>query len=61
MADDLIAIDTILALIKQMEDTLAGLRILRSYVGGGIAAEMLEVLIEEGESKIIEVKRKLIQ
>jgi tRNA threonylcarbamoyladenosine modification (KEOPS) complex Cgi121 subunit len=41
-----------------MEATLAGLRLLRGYVGKRVAAEMLEVLIEEGESKIIvEVKR----
>lgn len=58
---DLDSIDTILALVKQLEATVLGLRQLRSFVGKGVAAQMLEVLIEEGEAKIAEVKRKLMQ
>jgi hypothetical protein len=61
LADDLNSLDTILALIKQMEATLLGLKQLRSYVRGGAGQEMVESLIEEAEAKLAEVKRKLIQ
>ena len=57
MTDDF---DTILALIKQLEAMLLGLQQLRGYVGQGIAPWMLEELIEEGEVKLAEIKRKLI-
>ncbi len=59
MDDD--SLDTILALIKQQEATLLGLKQLRGYVGGGIGVSMLEVLIEEAETGLANVKRKLIQ
>jgi hypothetical protein len=55
------SLDTILALIKQMEATLIGLRQLRGYVGDGVGEHMLQVLIDEMESGLSEVKRKLIQ
>ncbi len=42
-------LDTILALLKQMEATLIGLQ-LRGYVGSGVGAQMLNVLIEELET-----------
>lgn len=61
MFDDLDAVDTILGLIKQMEATVIGLQQLRTYVGNGVAAEMLEGLIEEEEAKIADVKHKLTQ
>ena len=51
----------LLALVKQMEATLFGLRQLRSYVGKGPGQQMLELLIEEGEAGLAEIKRKLIQ
>ncbi|MFL6303804.1 MAG: hypothetical protein ACJ72H_09690 [Candidatus Sulfotelmatobacter sp.] len=59
--DDLDTIDTILGLIKQLEATVLGLQQLRGYAGNGVGQEMLEGLIEEGEAKIAEVKRKLMQ
>ena len=31
------------------------------YVGNDIAGEMLELLIEEGEAKLAEIKRRVIQ
>ena len=40
-----------------MEATLLGLKQLRSYVGKGLGQHMLELLIEEGETKLIEVRR----
>jgi hypothetical protein len=55
------SLETIFALIKQMESTLLGLKQLRHYVGKGIGSEMLEVLIEEGDATLVEIKRKLIQ
>ena len=44
-----------------MEATVLGLKQLRGYVGNGIGQEMLEVLIEEGEAKLAEIKRRVIQ
>jgi hypothetical protein len=54
-------LDTILALVKQLEATLIGLRQLRDYVGGGVGRQMLEVVIEEAETGLAEIKRKIIQ
>ena len=59
--NDLDTVDTILGLIKQLEATVLGLQQLRSYAGHGVPQEMLDGLIEEGEAKIAEVKRKLMQ
>jgi hypothetical protein len=61
MPNDLESLDTILALLKQLEATLLGLKQLRLYVGKGVGQQTLEVLINEGETKIAEVKRKLMQ
>jgi len=55
------SLETILALIKQMESTLLGLKELRSYVGQELGQQMVESLIEEEETKLAEIKRKLIQ
>jgi len=53
-------VDTIFALIKQLESTLLGLRQLRRYVGKGVGLQMLEVLIEEAEAKLAEVRKRLV-
>lgn len=55
------SLDTILGLIKQMETAVLGLKQLREYVGKGVGAKMLEVLIADGEAKIAEAKRKITQ
>ena len=55
-----VSFETILALIKQMEATLLGLQQLREYVGSGVGREMLELLIEEAESNIADIKRNVI-
>jgi hypothetical protein len=55
------SLETILALLKQMEATLLGLKQLRGYVGKGVGQQMLEVLIEEADAKLTEIKRKVIQ
>jgi hypothetical protein len=54
-------VDTILVLIKQLEATLLGLQQLRGYVEKGAGSTVLESLIEEGETKLEEVKRSLMQ
>lgn len=55
------SLDTILALLKQMESTLLGLKQLRLFVGKGTGQQILEALIEEAEVNLAEVKRKMIQ
>jgi hypothetical protein len=55
------SLEMILALLRQLEATVLGLKQLRGYVGQGVAQEMVEELIEEGENKLTELKRKLIQ
>jgi hypothetical protein len=60
MSKDSDRLDTIFVLIKQLETTLLGLRHLRGYVGKGVGLQMLEVLIEEGEAKLAEVRKRLV-
>jgi len=55
------SLETILALLKQMEATLLGLKQLRAYVSKGVGQQMLEALIEEGDAKLAEIIRKVIQ
>jgi hypothetical protein len=54
-------LETVLALIKQLEATLLGMKQLRSCIGKGDGSEILEVLIEEAETKLAEIKRRAIQ
>jgi len=61
ISTDLESAETILTLLKQLEATLLGLRQLRGYVGRGPGLMIVEVLVEEGEKKIAEVKSKLMQ
>ena len=51
----------VLECLTQMESNLLGMKQMRDYVGQGVGREMLEALIEEAESQIAEIKRKLIQ
>lgn len=55
------SLETILGLIKQLEATVLGLKQLRGYIGVGAGTEMLEGLIEESETKLAEIKRKIVQ
>jgi hypothetical protein len=59
MSTDLESAETILALLKQLEATLLGLRQLRGYVGKGPGLMMVDLLVVEGEKKIAEVKSKV--
>ncbi len=61
MADRLDAFTTLLECLKKMEATLLGMKQIRKYVGKGLGREMLDSLIEDADSQIAEVKRKLIQ
>ena len=53
-------VETVGALMQQMESMLLGLQQMRGYVGSGVGKEMLEVLIQEAEVRLEELKRKLI-
>jgi len=53
-------VETVGALMQQMESMLLGLQQMRGYVGSGVGKEMLEVLIQEAEVGLEELKRKLI-
>ena len=55
------SLDMILALIKQLEATLIGLKQLRGYVAQGAGSQTLEVLIREADVRLSEIKQKLIQ
>lgn len=55
------ALETLYECLKRMEATLLGMKQMRHYVGHGPGKEMLESLIEEAESQIAEIKRKVIQ
>jgi len=59
MDDD--SLEMILALIKQLESLLLGLRQLRGLVAHGVAQYMVDELIQEGETNLTELKRRLIQ
>jgi len=55
------AFDTLLDCLKRMEAGLIGMKQMRGYVTSELGREMLESLIEEAETQIAEVKRKVIQ
>ena len=55
------SLDSVIDLVRQMEITLHGLKELRRYVKGGVGQYMLELLIEEAERRLAEVKGKLAQ
>jgi len=55
------SLDAILDCLKQMESNLLGMRQLRQYIDSNLGTEMLDLLIEEAELKIAEVKRKVMQ
>lgn len=43
------SLEIILALLRQLEATLLGLKQLRGYVGQGVGKDVLAELIEEGD------------
>ena len=54
-------LETILAIINQLEAALLGLKQLRAYVVEGVEQQRLESVIEKRETKLAEIKRKVIQ
>lgn len=61
MPPDSDSLDAMLDLVKQLETLLLGLRRIRAYVGNGVGLRMLDEVIEEAETKLAEVRSKLIQ
>jgi hypothetical protein len=62
MSDDPFnALETVYECLKRMESTLLGMKQVRQYVGKGPGKEILDRLIEEAESQLAEIKRKVIQ
>ena len=62
MSDDPFnALETVFECLKRMEATLIGMKEMRLYVGKGVVRKMLDSLIEEAESQLAEIKRKVIQ
>jgi hypothetical protein len=53
--------ETVLECLKQMEANLMGMKQMRLYVGQGLGRQMLESLIEEAETQIADIKRRVIQ
>jgi hypothetical protein len=51
----------VLECLAQMQSNLLGMKQMRDYVGHGLGRVMLEVLIEEAEWQIGEIKRRLSQ
>jgi hypothetical protein len=55
------SLETILVLIQQLEAALLGLKQMRAYVVQGVEQEMLESAIVDNETRLAEIKRKVIQ
>lgn len=60
MTDDN-SLETILVLIKQLQAALLELKQMRAYVVQGVEQEMLESAIEINETRLAEIRRKVIQ
>jgi hypothetical protein len=54
-------LETVLAIINQLEAALLGLKQLRAYVVQAVEQQRLESVIEKSETKLAEIKRKVIQ
>ena len=50
------SLEAVLALIKQMEVTLLGLKQVRGYLDNRAGREIVDRLIEEGEANLADVK-----
>jgi hypothetical protein len=61
MPADTRRIDLVLECLKIMESTLLGLKQLRELTPKGLNRAMFDSLINEAESQIAEVKRKVMQ
>jgi hypothetical protein len=55
------ALETVLALINQLEAALLGLKQMRALVVEGVEQQTLESVIENSETRWADIKRKVIQ
>ena len=55
------SLETIFVLVKQLEAALLELKQMRAYVVQGVEQVMLELVIEDNETKLAEIRRKVIQ
>jgi len=55
------SLEIVLALINQLEAELLGLKQMRAFGMEGVELQMLESVIENSETKLAEIKRKVIQ
>jgi hypothetical protein len=55
------ALETVLALINQLEAALLGLKQMRALVVEGAEQQTLESVIENSETRWADIKRKVIQ
>lgn len=55
------SLDAALDLMRQLETLLLGLRQVRTYVGNGVGLRMLDEVIKDAETKLAEIRSKLIQ
>ena len=60
MIDDK-ALETVLALINQLEAALLGLKQMRAFVVEGVEQQTLESVIENSETRLADIKRTVIQ
>ncbi len=55
------SLETILVLIKQLQSSLLELKQMRVYVVQGVEQQMLESAIQDNETRLAEIRRKVIQ
>jgi hypothetical protein len=55
------SLETILVLIKQLQAALLELKQMRAYVMQGVEQHMLESAIQDNETRLAEIRRKVIQ
>lgn len=50
-----------MVLIQQLEAALLGLKQIRVYVAQGVEQEMLDSVIAQNETRLVEIKRRVMQ
>ena len=60
ISDSSTPLEIVLACLKMMEATLLGMQLVRRYLSKGFGVEELDLLIQEAECQIAEIKRRII-
>jgi hypothetical protein len=60
MPDPFDSLEMTMSILNVMESNLLSMRQVRQHVGKGRATQMLDSLIQEAESKVSEIKRRMI-